>query len=45
MIKMLKIAIAKGRVAEKVSELLLDTVDYRNIILMFPYMWEAEQLM
>ena len=32
MIKMLKIAIAKGRVAEKVSELLLDTVDYRNII-------------
>ncbi|HOR85733.1 MAG TPA: ATP phosphoribosyltransferase [Bacillota bacterium] len=30
--KMLKIAIAKGRVAEKVSELLLDTVDYRNII-------------
>lgn len=29
---MLKIAIAKGRVAEKVSELLLDTSDYRNII-------------
>ena len=29
---MLKIAIAKGRVANKVSELLLDTNDYRNII-------------
>jgi ATP phosphoribosyltransferase len=29
---MLKIAIAKGRVAEKVSELLLDTSDYKNII-------------
>lgn len=29
---MLKIAIAKGRVAEKVSELLLDTSDYGNII-------------
>lgn len=29
---MLKIAIAKGRVAEKVSELLLDTCEYRNII-------------
>jgi ATP phosphoribosyltransferase len=30
--EMLKVAIAKGRVAEKVSELLLDTSDYRNII-------------
>ncbi|MHB1392751.1 MAG: ATP phosphoribosyltransferase [Clostridia bacterium] len=30
--EMLKIAIAKGRVAEKVSELLLDTSEYRNII-------------
>ena len=29
---MLKVAIAKGRVAEKVSELLLDTSDYKNII-------------
>jgi ATP phosphoribosyltransferase len=29
---MLKIAIAKGRVAEKISELLLDTNDYKNII-------------
>jgi ATP phosphoribosyltransferase len=29
---MLKIAVAKGRVAEKVSELLLDTGDYSNII-------------
>ncbi len=29
---MLKIAIAKGRVAEKVSELLLNTIEYRNII-------------
>jgi ATP phosphoribosyltransferase len=29
---MLKIAIAKGRVAEKVSKLLLDTSDYRKII-------------
>jgi len=29
---MLKVAIAKGRVAEKVSELLLDTSDYGNII-------------
>lgn len=29
---MLKIAIAKGRVAEKVSELLLDTSEYKNII-------------
>ncbi len=29
---MLKVAIAKGRIAEKVSELLLDTIDYGNII-------------
>jgi len=29
---MLKIAVAKGRIAEKVSELLLDTREYRNII-------------
>lgn len=29
---MLKIAIAKGRIAEKVSELLLNTSEYRNII-------------
>ncbi|MGI6586214.1 MAG: ATP phosphoribosyltransferase [Gracilibacteraceae bacterium] len=29
---MLKIAVAKGRVANKVSELLLDTSDYRDII-------------
>ncbi|HNU79704.1 MAG TPA: ATP phosphoribosyltransferase [Bacillota bacterium] len=29
---MLKIAVAKGRIAEKVSELLLYTRDYRNII-------------
>ncbi|KUO71122.1 MAG: hypothetical protein APF77_23720 [Clostridia bacterium BRH_c25] len=30
--QMLKIAVAKGRIAEKVSELLLDTREYRNII-------------